>query len=350
MAASEPLSKPIGPQPWDGFIAGPENALASASVSALARGEGAGISPLVLHGPSGVGKTRLLAGLVADRLIRRPESAVAEIDGDAFAAVCGDASSRPEGWSEIRGRFRNVDLFVLDGLERLGRVPPALEELSHTLDALENRGASVAISSRTAPGQWTDWPSRLVNRLLGGLAVRIDPPSLASRRRYLLDRARASGLSPAADAVDALAEAADGYRTLDGWLARLALSSRVEKRPVDRPMVEPYLADEAVPSPSAPTLEAIARAAASKYGITLRDIRGPSRHPQFVEPRHMAMHLARLHTDLSFVAIGAYFGNRDPATVRHACRAAASRIATDPAVASAAASIGGPWRKDAADR
>jgi hypothetical protein len=27
------------------------------------------------------------------------------------------------------------------------------------------------------------------------------------------------------------------------------------------------------------------------------------------------MHLARLHTDLSFVAIGAYFGNRDPATV-----------------------------------
>ncbi len=50
------------------------------------------------------------------------------------------------------------------------------------------------------------------------------------------------------------------------------------------------------------------------------------------------MHLARRSTGLSFAAIGAYFGGRDPATVRHACRAAA-RLASDPALASAAEAI-----------
>jgi chromosomal replication initiator protein len=51
------------------------------------------------------------------------------------------------------------------------------------------------------------------------------------------------------------------------------------------------------------------------------------------------MHLARTLTGSSFAAIGAYFGDRDPATVRHACRAALERLAADPALAAVAAAI-----------
>ena len=58
--------------PWDGFVTGPENALAHASILALARGDSEGVSPLVIHGPSGVGKSRLLKGLVGERLLRNP--------------------------------------------------------------------------------------------------------------------------------------------------------------------------------------------------------------------------------------------------------------------------------------
>ena len=338
---------PTTPQPWDGFLAGEENALALAGVMALARGEHEGLTPLVLHGPSGAGKSRLLAGLVAERLVRRPESAVAEVDGESFAASCAEAARRPEAWAEIRDRFRRVDLLAIDGLESVARVPPALEELSHTLDALEARGAAVAVAARTAPGGLEGWPARLVSRLLGGLSVRVDPPGLASRRRYLLDRARARGVSLASDAVDALAESADGYRTLDGWLARLGLAARVERRPLDRALAESYLADEAEPPAPSPTIEAIARAVASRFGVRPADLRGSARHPQFVEPRHLAMHLARASTGLSFAAIGAYFGGRDPATVRHACRAAAIRLDADPALASAAEAIASAWRRNA---
>ena len=53
------------------------------------------------------------------------------------------------------------------------------------------------------------------------------------------------------------------------------------------------------------------------------------------------MHLARSVTGSSFAVIGAYFGDRDPATVRHACRAATDRIAEDPALAAVAAAIAG---------
>ena len=132
------------------------------------------------------------------------------------------------GWAELRSRYRAVDLLVLEDIEGLERAPLALRELTHTLDALSALGSAVVLSARTAPGQWprSTWPARLVNRLLGGLTVRIDPPGLASRRRYLHEGARARGLALTAEAVESLAETADGYRTLSGWLARLALEVR----------------------------------------------------------------------------------------------------------------------------
>src|SRR5262249_18111270 len=161
------------------LITGPENALALAGAQALARGDREGISPLVVHGPSGVGKSRLLAGLTAEVVRRRPESALAHLDAEGFAAACA-ASARGaggQGWAELRERFRAVDLFVLEDIESLLRAPMALTELTHTLDTLDARGASVAVSARTGPGQWAEgegageWPPRLVSRLRGGLSV-----------------------------------------------------------------------------------------------------------------------------------------------------------------------------------
>ncbi len=91
--------------PWDGYLTGPENELAMAAAQAMARGEHQGISPLVVHGPSGVGKSRLLAGLVAERMRREPGSAVAHLDAESFAASYAEASGDGrdgDGWSALR--------------------------------------------------------------------------------------------------------------------------------------------------------------------------------------------------------------------------------------------------------
>src|SRR5262249_37126048 len=172
------------PHPWDGYLTGPENELAMAAAQALARGAHQGISPLWVYGPSGVGKSRLLAGLVAERLYRQPGSALAHLNAEAFATACVEAADAGPGggWSELRARFRGVDLLVLEDLEGLGRAPMARDELAHTLDALEAAGAAVAISAQSAPGAWPRraWPARLVNRLQGGLTARIEPPGPAA--------------------------------------------------------------------------------------------------------------------------------------------------------------------------
>ncbi len=159
----------------------------------------------------------------------------------------------------------------------------------------------------------------------------------------------AHGLTLQAEAVERLAAAADGYRTLDGWLARMALEARLgskqagaRARALDAPTVDAILAEETVLASPAASIDSIARSVAARFGVRLGTLRGPSRRASIVEARHLAMYLARAHTGSSFAAIGAYFGDRDPATVRHACRAVVERLATDPALAAVASAIAGP--------
>ena len=329
--------------PWDGYLIGPENALAQAGAMALARGETAGVSPLVVHGPAGSGKSRLLAGLVAERLLRRPESAVAHLEAEAFAAACAEASGRPGGWAEVRDRFRRLDLFVLDDLHALERAPWAMEELSHTLDALDEAGAAVAVAARTGPGPVVGLAGR-------GWSTGWSAGSRSGSTRPRSSRAAATcstgpgprGLALPAEVVEPMAEAADGYRTLDGWLAQLGLAGP-GRAPRDRP--RPRRADPG----GRPGRRSARRSTRSpgpwprKFGLRLRDLRGPTRRAVVAEARHLAMHLARLHTPLSFRAIGDYFGGRDPATVRHACKAAADRLAADPALAAACSALARGW-------
>jgi chromosomal replication initiator protein len=336
-------------QPWDGLLEGPELALALAAARAVARGGREGLCPLVLHGPSGVGKSRLLAGLVGEFLLRHPGASVALLTADELAAACSAAADRADGsgWAELRGRLRGVDLLALDDLPGLARAPLALAELGPTLDDLDAAGAAVVATARDGPGQWSGFPPRVASRLGAGLAVRIDPPGLPTRRRYLLERARARGITVAAEAIDALAAGADSYRALDGLLSRLALESRTARRPLDGRLAAEALAEPGAAAGAVGVAE-VARAVAARFGVPLRELRGPSRRAAVVQPRHLAIYLARRHTGLSIAALGAYFGGRDTKTIRHAIAAASARLAADPAQAAAAEALAAGWPRAAA--
>jgi chromosomal replication initiator protein len=255
---------------------------------------------------------------------------------------------------------------VLEDLEGLERTPSAREELTHTLDALDAAGASVAFSTRGTPSSWprAAWPARLLNRLTAGLTVRIDPPGLSSRRRYLLLLASRTGVRLQAESIEMLARSADGYRTLDGWINRLALEVQMQTdmarqaannrrgrrtaehagiaappAGLDIPTVTSILAEETAIAGALMTVADAAEAVAARFNIRLGALRGPSRRAAIASARHMAMYVARTLTGSSFAAIGDYFGGRDPATVRHACKAAAERIAADQSLAAAVATI-----------
>ena len=131
-----------------------------------------------------------------------------------------------------------------------------------------------------------------------------------------------------------------GFPPLEGVLTRLELEAGLRPRRVkevlDLDFVRKVLDhDLRSDPPLVVTLADTARAVSRVFRVSMRDLRSTSRSSAVVEARHFAMYLARQQTDASFATIGDYFGGRDPATVRHACRAAAARLESRPDLAAA---------------
>jgi len=329
----------IGPHEtdWNGLLVGAENALAIGAARSLATGGAGAPSRLVVYGPAGVGKSRLLEEIAEARRDERPEAIVTELGGDELVGWGPAAAAEPGGWAALRARLRGPELLVLDDLHALERRPAALDELAHTLDALDAAGAGAVVATREPPSAWArSLPRRLASRLLGGLVVRLDPPGPELRRRFLDRRARERGLAVASGVLDALAAApAEGFGPLEGRLARVELAARVGRRPDDQVLVAIALDDE--PTAEAPAIAAVARIVAAHYGLPAGALRGPSRRRAVAGPRAVALWLARDLCGAGPTELGRYFGRRDPATVRHACASAAARAAADPALAAFAA-------------
>lgn len=74
------------------------------------------------------------------------------------------------------------------------------------------------------------------------------------------------------------------------------------------------------------TIASIQRAIAGRHHVSVKAIRGPSRHPQTVRARHAAVYLARRLTPHSYAVIARYFGGRDHSTLIYSYRRVQRRI------------------------
>ena len=72
-------------------------------------------------------------------------------------------------------------------------------------------------------------------------------------------------------------------------------------------------------------LDDIDRAVCGLFGVTTRDLKSDSRARTIVQPRMLAMYLARRMTTTAYSEIGRHYGDRNHSTVLAAERKIASR-------------------------
>lgn len=88
-----------------------------------------------------------------------------------------------------------------------------------------------------------------------------------------------------------------------------------------------------------PTIQTVIRAAAQHFGIKRSRLTGPSRKRDVVQPRHIAMFIAKTKAKTSLPEIGRRFGGRDHTTALHAIRKIENLKTRDAEIAKSIAAI-----------
>jgi chromosomal replication initiator protein len=285
---------------WGAFVVLPENRSALEAVQSLRN------NPILLHGPPGTGKSHL-----ALELLKHLGTRTEVLTGRSVSV--GDLARSETGFTDRD--LAATDLLVLEDVQLLA--DRNFEPFCELLDRRIARKLPTIITSNIGPALLKHMPRKVTSRLAAGLVVQLEPLGIASRRILLEHIAKDRKIRLDPDALDWLAEQSTGggIRPLLGLLENLAHSA--PRGLLKRAAVQQLLA--AQPMASRKDVPRIVKQVAAAFGVTQKELLGPSRLRRVMVPRQVAMYLARELSGLSLPRLGTAFG-RDHTTILHACR------------------------------
>jgi chromosomal replication initiation ATPase DnaA len=220
---------PGGPSPAfarDAFEVGASNQLAVHAADAVVAEPGKKYNPLVLHGPSGVGKTHLL-NAIGNGLMARSSGrfAVACVHAQKFVdeLIAAIQSGTVERW---RARYRSAGALLIDDVQFVAGKERTQEEFFLLFNAIVGAGGQIVISSDRAPADIPDLEARLRSRFEGGLVVPIQVPDRTLRERLFARFLSAAGRTADESLLGVLGEPpVQSVREIIGMVNRLGAAA-----------------------------------------------------------------------------------------------------------------------------
>ena len=302
-----------------GFVVGPSNEYAFRAAELTGRGRQQA-SPVLLCGPTGVGKTHLLRAIGREFRRHQPRAAAVYLSAEQFTTGFIEAI-RGSGLPSFRQKCRGARLLVIDDIQFFAGKQRTLEELQYTVDTLLADGRQLVLGSDRSLAELRLLGSELISRLAGGLICEIEPPEFATRLGIVRSLSREMDLAIDDAVLRAIAtRITAGARELRGALHRLQATSHAFQQPITPELADKALADLARHSTRAVRLADVEQAVCNVFGVEPAQLRSDRKGRSLSEPRMLAMWLARKYTRAAWSEIGQFFGRRSHSTVISAHR------------------------------
>jgi len=207
------------------FVVGSSNQFAYASAKAVAEAPGKTYNPLFIYGGVGLGKTHLITAIGNAVIDKKPEMSVIFVSAEQFTNEVVSAI-RHQKMGELKEKYRNIDLLLLDDIHFIANKTQTQEEFFHTFNTIYERQKQIVISSDRPPKEIGDVTDRLRSRFSMGLIADIQPPELETKVAIVQRKAEMEKILVPEDVAYYLASRVkSNIRELEGCLIRLGAQS-----------------------------------------------------------------------------------------------------------------------------
>jgi len=314
---------------FDNFVIGPSNQFAQAAAKAVAEAPGRAYNPLFVYGGVGLGKTHLMTAIGNAVIDKSPEMSVIYVSAEQFTNEVV-ASIRHEKMSELKEKYRNVDLLLLDDIHFIANKTQTQEEFFHTFNAIYERQKQIVISSDRPPKEIGAVTDRLRSRFTMGLIADIQPPEFETKIAILQKKADMEKIAIPEEVAHYLAaKVKSNIRELEGCLIRLGAQGSLTGRPITIDMAKSILQDLIEDDEKPVTTDQIQKVVSDHFGLKISDMKAKKRTKEVALPRQIAMYLSKQLTSLSLSDIGKNFGGKDHATVIYSYKQIEDKRARD---------------------
>lgn len=317
---------------FETFIVSSGTQFAHAAAKAAANFPGGKYNPLLVYGPSGLGKTHLLHAIGIQMLRNNPQARICYLSAEQFVNEFIEAVKN-KSTNIFHNRYRSsFDAFLIDDVQYLGGKEKSEEEFFHTFNHLFGSHNQVVLTSDKPPKELHNLEERLITRLQQGLVVDVKPPDLETRIAILKAKAEADDLYVPDEVCLMIAgHIRNNVRELEGALVRLSAEASINGTEITLDMAREALSDMLNESKNNNlSIESINKCVCQYFKISQTELNSKSRERRYSEPRQIAMYLTRKYTKKTLPEIAAAFGGKDHSTVIHAIKKIERELHTSP--------------------
>lgn len=313
-------ASPMNPKyTFKNFVVGASNQFAHAACLAVAEAPAQAYNPLFLYGGVGLGKTHLL-NAIGNHVAETSDLRIAYVTTEQFTNEVIN-SIRYDKMMDLRKRYRNIDMLLIDDVQFLAGKERTQEEFFHTFNTLYEAHKQIVLSSDRSPKEIANTEERLQSRFGWGLIADLQPPDVETRIAILRKKSDDEGIALPEEVIQFLAaNMKSNIRELEGSLVRLGAYASLTGQPVTLDMAKNVLRDLIGEKKKIIAMEDIDEAVAARFHVKIAEMKSRRRSKTLVHPRQIAMYLCRELTDASFPEIGRHFGGKDHTTIIHACK------------------------------
>lgn len=306
---------------FDNFIVGSSNRFAQAAAYAVAENPGLiNYNPLVIYGPSGVGKTHLMLAIKNKIKQNFPNKKLVYTRGEDFTYELIRAIK--EGTiglgtdDDFRTKYRSADVLLIDDIHFIAGKESTQEEFFNTFNTLYQKNKQIIVTLDRPLKEIKTLDDRIRSRLAGGLSADITPPDFETRVGIINKKSEQYGFTLDENISFYIADHVKvNTRQIEGVIKQIYAHITIQNKNPSLSVVQSIIRDvinDTKPEPI--KVERIIDEVARTYNVSENDILSNRKTAPLVLARQVAMYIARETTDLSFKAIGESFG-KDHSTV-----------------------------------
>jgi len=315
---------------FDNFIEGDCNRLARSAGFAVAQNPGkTAFNPLFLYSATGLGKTHLSHAIGLEVKNNFPEKTVLYVAAEQFIHQFIDAV-RNNSHNDFIHFYQMMDVLIIDDIHSLAGKEKTQNVFFHIFNHLHQKGKQLIITSDKPPVELKGMEARLLSRFKWGLAADLQTPDFETRMAIIKKKLYNDGVEMPGEVVEYLAYSiTTNIRELEGALVSILAQSTLNKKAITLDLARQMI-DKFVKNTSKEiSIDYIQKMVCDYFSLPFELINSKTRKREIVQARQLAMYFAKKHTKSSLATIGLHCGNKDHATVLHACRTVVNLIETD---------------------
>jgi len=322
-------------QNFDNFVEGESNRLArSAGIAVANKPGGTAFNPLFIFGGVGLGKTHLAHAIGVDIKEKYPKKKVLYVSAEKFTQQFISASTAKDkdknNLNDFIHFYQLIDVLIVDDIQFLSGKVKTQDAFFHIFNHLHQTGKQVILTSDKAPVDLFDIEQRLLSRFKWGLSAELTTPDYNTRYKILQNKFYTDGAEISEEIIAYLAEnIRTNIRELEGVSNSLIAQAAFNRKEYSIELAQSIIEKSVKNSQCDLTIDHIQQIIADYFNLDIESLHSKNRKRNVVQARQLAMFFSKKYTKSSLSTIGSQIGQRDHATVLHACKTVENLIETD---------------------